>query len=45
MKAKELTTNYQMQRWMDIIRDCKAALEVQQTVDEPKFVELSAPET
>ena len=25
MKAKELTTNYQMQRWMDIIRDCKAS--------------------
>jgi hypothetical protein len=44
MKAKELTTDYQMQRWMDIIRDCEAALEVQQTVDEPKFVELSAPE-
>ena len=74
MKAKELTTNYQMQRWMDIIRDCKAsnltvaqycelnglsrpsyyywfakireaALEAQQAVDEPRFVELSAPET
>ena len=72
MKAKELSTNYQMQRWIDIIRDCKAsnltvaqycelnglsrpsyyywfakireaALEVQQTVDEPRFVELSAP--
>ena len=67
-------SNYQMQRWIDIIRDCKAsnltvaqycelnglsrpsyyywfakireaALEVQQTVDEPKFLELSAPET
>jgi hypothetical protein len=74
MKAKELTTNYQMQRWMDIIRDCKAsnltvaqycelnglsrpsyyywfakirkaALEVQQTADEARFVELSAPTT